>query len=349
VRADEGDYVSSYDGTRIHYLDEGEGICLVPCNGVLCSTGYWAYFRNFFRNRCRVVVWDYRGHGRSELPTNLSRISIASYCHDLKSVLDRLGVHRAVLLGHSMGVQVILEFYRSHPERVAALIPICGTYAHASRTFYGMEWLGRAVPPVLRAAEKHAATLARVLKPLLRSRIPDPFARLTGAINWYLCPREIMKDYFRHLATLDFRVAARALQAMEDHDAEDVLGTIRVPTLVIAGEQDRMTPLWVMERMWQSIPGADFLVIPKGTHTALVENPLLMNLRIELFLRDHFIAKGDPYSRVSGIPAQAPAAERQRNPSASRRMSTTTKRTDGGSSRGGARPRGKKAAGEGGP
>jgi hypothetical protein len=91
VKATEGDYVSSYDGTRIHYLDEGEGICLFPCNGVLGSTGYWAYFRHFFRNRCRVVVWDYRGHGRSELPTNVSCMSIGSYCHDLKSVLDRLG------------------------------------------------------------------------------------------------------------------------------------------------------------------------------------------------------------------------------------------------------------------
>jgi hypothetical protein len=47
-----------------------------------------------------------------------------------------------------------------------------------------------------------------------------------------------------------------------------------------------------MEKIWKSIPGAEHLVIPKGTHTALVENPLLMNLRIELFLRDHFHSEG---------------------------------------------------------
>jgi pimeloyl-ACP methyl ester carboxylesterase len=212
----------------------------------------------------------------------------------LESVLDRLEIDKAVLLGHSMGVQVILEFYRRHPERVAALIPVCGTSAHAFRTFYGMQWLERILPPVLRAGEKHASAIARVLRPTLRTWIPDPLARMSGAINWYLCPREIMDDYFRHMAGLDLRLAARALLAMEGHAAEDVLETVVVPTLAIAGEEDRFTPLWVMEEMWQRIPGAESLVIPKGTHTALVENPLLMNLRIELFLRDHFQEQGYP-------------------------------------------------------
>jgi pimeloyl-ACP methyl ester carboxylesterase len=291
VSIEEG-YVPSYDGTRIYYRAEGEGVPLVACNGVLCSWGYWVYWRRFFRNRCRVVVWDYRGHGGSELPTHLSRLGIVPYCQDLQSVLDRLGIREAVLLGHSMGVQVILEFYRRHPERVAALIPVCGTYGHAFRTLFGMEWLEAVLPPLLRTGGEYAGPLARILKPFLRSKLPDPLARLSGAINWYLCPREIMEEYFRHIASLDFRMAARALQAMEEHNAEDVLGTIHVPTLLVSGEEDLITPLRVMEEMCRSIPGAEHLVIPKGTHTALVENPLLMNLRIELFLRDHLLTGG---------------------------------------------------------
>ena len=154
----------------------------------------------------------------------------------------------------------------------------------------------RLLPPVLRVGERHAAALTRILRPLLRSPLPDPLARLGGAVNWYLCPREIMEDYFRHMASLDFRLAARALLAMEDHAADDVLETIRIPTLVIAGEDDRFTPLRVMESLWRRMPDAEFLVMPKGTHTALVENPLLMNMRIELFLREHFSSRGYPAS-----------------------------------------------------
>jgi fermentation-respiration switch protein FrsA (DUF1100 family) len=92
---------------------------------------------------------------------------------------------------------------------------------------------------------------------------------------------------------------------MEEHAAEDVLETIRTPTLVIAGEDDRFTPLSVMEKMWRSIPSAEFLVIPRGTHTALVENPLLMNMRIELFLRDHFHERGYPVLKALGTHVQA--------------------------------------------
>ncbi len=312
MKAVEEGHVPSFDGTRIYFRAEGEGLPLVACNGVLCSSGYWVYFRRFFRNRCRVVTWDYRGHGGSDPPAHLSRISIGDFCRDLKAVLDGLGIEKAVLLGHSMGVQVILEFYRMRPERVAALVPVCGTSAHAFRTFYNQPWIERIVPPVLRMGEKYADQAARVFKPLLRTWLPDPLARLSGCVHWYLCPREIMKDYFRHMASLDFHVAARALLAMEGHGAEDVLDTIRVPTLLIAGESDLFTPLWVMENMWRSVPGAEFLVIPKGTHTALAENPLLMNLRLEIFLRDHFRESGYTILKALGTHVQAMPARKSR-------------------------------------
>lgn len=330
--AEEG-HVPSFDGTRIYYRAEGEGFPLVACNGVLCSSGYWVYFRRFFRNRSKVVVWDYRGHGGSELPTHLSRISIGAYCRDLKAVLDKLEVEKAVLLGHSMGVQVILEFYRKYPERVAALLPVCGTSAHAFRTFYGMRWPERFVPPLLRAGERHSDAVARILKPLLRTWLPDPLARLGGAVNWYLCPREIMEDYFRHMASLDFRLAARALLAMEEHAAEDVLETIRIPTLVIAGEDDRFTPLSVMEKMWRNIPGAEFLVIPRGTHTALVENPLLMNMRIELFLRDHFHERGYPVLKALGTHVQAMPVRNGRDKAPAAKKKAVRKSRAGGPSK----------------
>jgi pimeloyl-ACP methyl ester carboxylesterase len=71
-----------------------------------------------------------------------------------------------------------------------------------------------------------------------------------------------------------------------------MLERVLVPTLVIAGEKDLFTPVWVAERMATAIPKAELLVMPEGTHTALVENPLLMNLRIEVFLRDHFQNQG---------------------------------------------------------
>jgi len=284
--------VSSYDGTEISFLTEGDGFPLVLCNGILCSIGYWVYLRAFFRSRTRLVLWDYRGHGRSGLPRHPWNVTLGSHRSDLLTVLDAAGVRKAILIGHSMGVQVILEFYRSHPERVAGLIPVCGTYGHPFRTFYGTSWTERLLQPLFRQGERFSDPFARIVKPLLTSPLAPALARLSGSIHWYLCPGNIMKDYFQHLASLDVKTAFRLAQAMGEHSAEDMLERVLVPTLVIAGEKDLFTPVWVAERMATAIPKAELLVMPEGTHTALVENPLLMNLRIEVFLRDHFQNQG---------------------------------------------------------
>jgi pimeloyl-ACP methyl ester carboxylesterase len=297
----------SYDGTRIRFLTEGKGLPLVLCNGVLCSIGYWIHLRTFFKRRARVILWDYRGHGMSSPPRHLWNVTVGAHARDLLAVLDAAGVETAVLAGHSMGVQVILEFYRRHPERVAGLIPICGTYGYPLRTFYGTPWSGRVLKPMLKRGERFPEAVGRVLKPLFLSPLAVPLARLSGAVHWYLCPGEAMKVYFQHLSTLDVAVALRLVQAMVEHSAEDVLGSVAVPTLIVAGEQDPFTPVWVAEKMAAAIAGSELLVIPRGSHTALVEHPLLLNLRIELFLRDHFRHLG--YDRRRG-PLDEPARPR---------------------------------------
>jgi len=284
--------LSSYDGTSLQYCSEGEGLPLITCNGILCSLGYWVYFRPYFRRTCRVICWDYRGHGKSGLPADPSHVGIDSHCQDLKTIMDGLDIPKAVLVGHSMGVQVILEFYKNHPERVSGLLPICGTYGYPFRTFYGRPWMENIYPPIFTLGERHARDIERIFKPLLRTRLPVPIARLTRAIHWYLCPTEIMKDYFLQISRMDFECGFRSMMAMATHSAEEVLGGIKVPTLIIAGEKDLFTPVWVAEKMWRDIPGAELLVIPRGSHTALVENPSLMNLRVEVFLRDHFQQEG---------------------------------------------------------
>lgn len=290
--------VLSYDGTRIRFLTEGKGLPLVLCNGVLCSIGYWVYLRAFFRERARLILWDYRGHGMSSPPRHPWNVTVGAHARDLLSVMDALEIETAVLAGHSMGVQVILEFYRRHPERVAGLILICGTYGYPLRTFYGTPWSARVLKPLLKRAEGLSGALEPMVKRLFLSPLAVPAARLSRAIHWYLCPGEAMQVYFQHLATLDVAVALRLVQAMVDHSAEDVLESVAVPTLIAAGEQDLFTPAWVAEKMADAIPGSELLVIPRGTHTALVEQPLLLNLRIELFLREHFRHLG--YGRQQG-------------------------------------------------
>ncbi len=298
--------ITSFDGTQLYYCSEGQGLPLVLCNGILCSIGYWVYARPYFRKFCQVVCWDYPGHGRSALPVDPSHVTVPSYAKDLHALMDSLALQKAVLVGHSMGVQVILEFYRSYPDRVAGLIPICGTYGYPFKTFYGKTWVETIYPAILGFGQRHSRGLETIVKPLLPTSLSFTIARLIGAIHWSLCPKEIMDDYFRHIARMDFEFGIRSLLAMGEHTAEDVLATIKVPTLIIAGDKDRFTPVGIAEKMWRAIPGAELFVIPRGTHTALVEQPSLMNLRVEIFLRDHFqVKKGRAPSKSSYVVSRA--------------------------------------------
>jgi len=304
-------FVPACDGTRIFYRSEGTGFPLVVCNGILCSTGYWTYLRPFFRNRCHVVTWDYRGHGRSERPRHPANVTVECHARDLKTVMDTLEIPRAVLVGHSMGVQVILEFYRRDSERVLGLIPVLGTYGRPFQTFYGMQWPDKVFPALLRAGARYPNVVARFTKPLLRTALPVPLARMSGAIHWRDCPSEIMREYFLQISNMDFHMGFHALLAMSRHTAEDVLERIRVPTLIVAGEKDPFTPPAVSEEMWRRIPDAEIVTIPGGTHTALVENPLLMQLRMEEFLRDHFLAQGYQPLKPLGPSRSPPRKKKQ--------------------------------------
>jgi len=285
-------YTQSYDGTEIYYRSEGEGFPLVVCNGILCSTGYWTYLRPFFRDRCQVVTWDYRGHGKSGPPGRMEHHRMSDFAADLRAVMDALKIPEAVLIGHSMGVQLILEFYRQDPERVKALVPVLGTYGRPFSSFYGQAWLETVMPAFLRQAEKHAWILSKTLKPMMLSPLSIPMARMSGAIHWYLAPGDIMKDYFQQMAGMDLKFAFQAALAMDQHTCEDILDQIQLPTLIIAGENDPFTPPRQSEKMHSMIPGSEILMIHKGTHTALIEQPDLMHLRMEIFLRDHFRDRG---------------------------------------------------------
>lgn len=292
VRIATDHWVSADDGARLAVFAHGggDGPALVCANGIACSTGFWRYIVRYYQGRHRVVTWDYRGHGRSPRPADLSTLTIAQFAHDLRAVLDAASIERAVLLGHSMGSQVILEFYRKYPERVAGLIPILGTYGRPLHTFLGVPWFGKALDALHPILRLYAGRLSALNSWVMRGPWAFQFARWSGIVNPHLCKAKDMEDYFRHLAAMDMRVFVTLLKDMAAHTAEPVLERIDVPTLVIGGEHDRFTPIWLSYEMHARIPASELLIVPGGSHAALVEQPELINLRIEKFLRERVAA-----------------------------------------------------------
>ena len=277
------------DGVELHWQLSGSGPLVICCNGVGVGTFFWKYLAAHLRQRFTVLLWDYRGHGLSDrrLDPDAADLRIERHADDLACILDHLErTDPALIIGHSMGCQVILEFRRRHPARVAGLIPMLGTAGNALRTFFDNKrspLVIRTIHRVVRRAGPGANGLVRLG---LRSPVAWRVATGFDLVDRYYANREDLQPYLDHLATMDQRLFLRAVLSIEDHTAWDLLPVLDRPMLVVAAERDRFTPMWCSTRMVEQTPGAELLVLAEGSHGALIEQPETINHRVDRFISE---------------------------------------------------------------
>src|SRR4051812_321101 len=129
-------YVKSFDGTKLFYSVEGQGTPIVFCYGLVCSSLHWTYQVEHFQRTHQTVWFDYRGHQNSETPKDLKSLTVENIARDLGMLLDELNIPEAVICGHSMGVNVVLDFYRQQPHRVKAMVLANGTAKRPLETLF---------------------------------------------------------------------------------------------------------------------------------------------------------------------------------------------------------------------
>ena len=279
------------DGTELAYRSIGEGPLVILCDGIGCDHYVWPYIRSSLEQSFQVIEWNYRGHGQSERPDNLDALRIENHADDLRELVRHLGDEQIILLGHSMGVQVILEFFGRYPEKTRALVPICGSFQYPLDTFRGSSQFKLNVFPHmfrLMTEESHGFSM------LWRQTFPSNLAwRLACLLelNGRLVQREDFQPYLEHMAHMDIDLFARTLKAASEHSADPYLERIDVPTLIFAAEKDGFTPASVSETMAERIAEAELCVVPGASHSAPIEVPELFSLRLEKFFLDHVLYK----------------------------------------------------------
>ncbi len=278
--------VATADGVKLFYRDYGEGLPLVLCNGFACNDYAWKYMVRHFQDKMRVILWDYRGHGRSSLPARVEPFEFSLFIDDLFTVLDNAGVEKGVFAGHSMGVQTILEAYRRDAKRVAGLIPICGSFKNPVETFQGLR-IFHYLMPYLFVGMRHLPQMLSFSSKHIFNGELGWLVAITIGINGYLINKEDFMPYLDHLATRDWCFMGELARAMREQSADDLLERVKVPTLVVAGDEDKFTPLELSLEMANRIPNAELLVVKHGMHTTTLEQPELVNLRIEKWLCKH--------------------------------------------------------------
>ena len=275
------------DGTELSVRVTGnpDAPVMLLCDGIGCDGFVWRYVRRDFERSFRLVHFHYRGHGLSALPSDDGTLSVEQFAADAWHLLDQLGVNEAILWGHSMGVQVILEAAFQQPERVIALVPMCGAFEKPLTTFRDSGMAARVLPGVSSLVLGQADTVRDVWRAVVPTEAAYWVAVATE-INVRMIRREDFLPYLEHLGRMDPVVFVTLLGRLTEHSTRDYLPNLQMPVLVFAGSRDRFTPARLSTELAQTLPNAQLCVIPGGSHTAPLELPDLVSLRAERFFRE---------------------------------------------------------------
>jgi pimeloyl-ACP methyl ester carboxylesterase len=245
------------DGVGIYYETHGEGPPLLLSHGYSATSQMWAGQIEPLSRHFTLIVWDMRGHGRSDYPEDLAAYSEAATVGDMAAILDAVGTKRAIVGGLSLGGYMSLAFNLAHPERVRALLII--DTGPGYRNDEAREGWNR---NALRTAERYES------EGLGRLAAGTPEMRTST-----------------HRSADGLARAARGMLTQKDARVMASLPTIAVPALVVVGADDAPF-LAASDYMAAKIPGARKVVIPDAGHAANMDQPAAFNAAILDFLRE---------------------------------------------------------------
>lgn len=259
------------DSLRISWREGGEQTspALVLLHAFPVSGAMWDAQIEHFAHRLHVVAPDARGFGQTS--PFVEAPSVSQLARDLADLLDHLEIEPAIIGGCSLGGYVALEFARQFPDRLRALI-LCDTRADADSPE------AKAMRDEMITFAQHNDGLAvvnRMLPKLLsdQTRLETP---------------EVAEQVREMARALSGENAARMIAALRDRrDSTPILSSIRVPALVIGGEDDTISPPDVMKQMAARIENAKHVVVAGAGHLSSLEQPRKWNLEVGQWLNEN--------------------------------------------------------------
>ena len=255
------------DGDEVEYDVRGRGPAVLLLHAFPLGLSMWDPQAEALAAAHRVVRFDARGFGATPAD-DVTPLSMERIADDGASLLDQLWIEKAVVHGCSMGGYAAFAFARRHPRRLAGLV-LQDTRAGADTA---EARANRATLAARVLAEGSQAAVEAFLPKLLGTTSHRERPALVAAVK-----ERVFAASTRGLANALHGLAARA-------DSRDMLPKIAVPTLVLVGEEDVLTPPDEAKAMASAIPAARLEVIPHAGHLANLENPGAVNAALGAFL-----------------------------------------------------------------
>lgn len=289
MKNQENFFLKTDDGENIFYstnfkLGKHKDKVLVFNYGLVCSNFHWEKQIEFFEERgYSIVTHDYRGHFQSGGSDNLLSITFGQIARDLAQILEQLGISKCTLLGHSMGVNVSLEFSKEHPAMVESMILISGTILPVKNILMDTHLSAPILPLLKNLLERFPKSFNGFWK-YGGWTLPVKNIIRSGGFNTNQVDMDFIETYLNKIGELGPDLFFHLLDQMQSHDCLAFTASIKTRSLVIGGNRDRVIPNFSQRLISESLRNSELYLIHTGSHVPQVDFPDLINERMEYFL-----------------------------------------------------------------
>jgi pimeloyl-ACP methyl ester carboxylesterase len=277
--------IPSFDGTEIYYESRGTGEPIILVYGIACLMNHWHHQIKYFSRFNQVICFDLRGHHQSYPVADKNNLNIASTAKDIESILNDLKIEKAHFVGHSFGAPVIFSAYEQFPDRFKSITLINGFARNPIKGMFGLDIVEPFFFWVKNQFKDSPEMLTRIWKMAVYNPVSMRAVALVGGFNLKLTHFKDIEVYAKGVAELDLDVFLNLFEDMMKFNGEAVLDSITVPTLIISGENDNVTPKSYQEEMASRIKNAEYVEVPYGSHCTQLDFPDYINLKIKSFLK----------------------------------------------------------------
>jgi 3-oxoadipate enol-lactonase len=261
------------DGRALEYDVVGDGPAVVLIHSAIADSSLWEPQVHVLANRYRVLRYDVAGYGRSQLSAGPF-----SHLRDLRLLLGEVGIERAALVGNSMGGRIALEYAIAHPEAVEKLVLVAPGLG-------GHEWSAEAQRADNDETERfEAGDFEGAAESQLAIWVDGP-RRSPNDVD------PALRERARRMIVRSYELYAEATKNGEpgpvewlDPPASERLGEIRVPTLIVVGDEEVSDMFEIADRLEAEIRGARKVIVRGAAHLLPVEQPEELNRLLLEFL-----------------------------------------------------------------
>jgi non-heme chloroperoxidase len=279
------------DGEQILYTtnfevgDELEHENVIIFNyGLVCSNYHWKEQIPYFSEQgYKVLTHDYRGHYQSTGIQNIDSVTFENITNDVYGICKKLNIKSAILIGHSMGVNISLEIARKFPNLIKQLVLISGTVIPVDNIMFNTNVMDHIRPTLVKLCKQFPEGFKTFWKfggwnPVVRKVIH------IGGFNIEQVTDEFIEIYMNKLGQLGPELFFQLLDEMQKHHILAHLPSIKTPTLIMGGDNDKVIPNYLQKLLRKNLPNSEIYIYRNGSHVPQVDFPEFTNERIQQFI-----------------------------------------------------------------